>query len=59
MIYQMGLLDAMTIHTLAHDLLTSAQGACQAHSQPFDTVFTLTEFILNRVLECEHLQKMK
>jgi hypothetical protein len=38
----------LTTHTLAHDLLTSAQGACQAHRQPFDTVFTLTEFINSR-----------
>jgi hypothetical protein len=48
MIYQMGLRDTLTTHTLAHDLLTSAQGACQAHRQPFDTVFTLTEFINSR-----------
>ena len=48
MVYQMGLRDVMTTHTLAHDLLTSAQGVCQAHWQPFDTVFTLTEFITSR-----------
>jgi hypothetical protein len=48
MIYQMGLRDVMTTHTPAHDLLTSAQGACQAHRHPFDTVFTLTEFITSR-----------
>jgi hypothetical protein len=28
--------------------LERAQGACQAHRQPFDTVFTLTEFITYR-----------
>ena len=48
MIYQMGLRDAMTTDTLAHDLLTSAQGPCQAHRQPFGTVFTHTEFITSR-----------
>ncbi len=48
MIYQLGLQSELLDHTLKHDLLTSAQGACQANRQPFDTVYTLIEFITSR-----------
>jgi len=40
--------DALMGYTLAHNLLSSAQGAFKPHRQPFDTVFTLTECITSR-----------
>jgi hypothetical protein len=48
MIYQLGLQSELLDHTLKHDLLTSAQGACQDNRQPFDTVYTRAEFITSR-----------
>ena len=48
MIYQLGLQSELLNHTSKNDLLTSAQGACQANRQPFDTVYIITEFIASR-----------
>jgi hypothetical protein len=45
MIYQVGLQSELLDHNLKHDLLISAQGVCQTNHQPFDTVYTLAEFI--------------
>jgi hypothetical protein len=48
MIYQLGLQQQLLTYATDNDLLTSAQGACQANRQPYDTVYTLTEFITSR-----------
>jgi hypothetical protein len=48
MIYQLGLQSELFDHASKHELLTSAQGNCQANRQPFDTVYALTEFITSR-----------
>jgi hypothetical protein len=48
MIYQLGLQHELLAYVTDNDLLTSAQGACQANRQPYDTVYTLTEFITSR-----------
>ncbi len=48
MIYQLGLQQELLTYVTDNDLLTSAQGACQANRQPYDTVYTLTEFITTR-----------
>ena len=45
MIYHIELHQELLNHTTDNDLLTSTQGACQPNRQPFDTVYTLTEFI--------------
>jgi hypothetical protein len=48
MIYQLGLQHELLAYATDNELLTSAQGACQAHRQPYDTVYALTEFITSR-----------
>ena len=48
MIYQIGLHQQLLAHTTDNDLPTSAQGVCQPNRQPFDTVYTLTEYITSR-----------
>ena len=48
MIHQLGLQRELINHATINNLLTSAQGACQANRQPYDTVYSLTEFITSR-----------
>jgi hypothetical protein len=48
MIYQLGLQHEFLTYVTDNDLLTSEQGACQTNRQPYDTVYTLTEFITSR-----------
>jgi hypothetical protein len=48
MIYQVDLQHELLNYTSTNDLLTSAQDTCQTNRQPYDTVYTLTEFITSR-----------
>ena len=54
MLFQKGLLDALSRHVSQHNLLTPSQGACLGGRQPFDTVYTFLSYIQHRH---EHLRQ--
>ena len=45
MVFQMVLLCSLSGYVSRHNLLTSAQGTCQAGDSPFNTVYTLLSYI--------------